>query len=95
MKLVGAYPRWLGLAKIGNEANKTTRALETVVVIGDSKLENEIGVAKGFPNATLGPDDVIISKVFADYFGLSKAVGSNLQLTINLDSILNAVGIDS
>ena len=78
MKITGAYPRWLGLAMISNEANETTRALETAVVIGDSKLESEIGIAKGFPNATLGPNDVIISKVFADYFGLSEPVGSKL-----------------
>ena len=66
-----------------------------MLIIGDSKLENELKVAEGFPNATLGPDDIIISQVFAQYFGLKNEERSLLNLTINLNSIFKEFGIES
>ena len=62
------FPRWNALSKVINPAsNKTTSA---IMVAGDSRLENEIGVANGFPHVDLKHNEVIMLQDVLDVLSL-------------------------
>jgi hypothetical protein len=52
------FPRWNALSKVVN--HKTGQSTSAIMVAGDSQLENEIGVAKGFPLIDLQQDEIIM-----------------------------------
>lgn len=54
----GVYPRWYGIGTLKHK----DKDIDSILVLGDSELENRLGVAKGFPNVTLSRNDIIISK---------------------------------
>jgi hypothetical protein len=68
LQIEGVYPRWVGICKLSYQSlESTSKPLEfsSFFNLGNSKKEIEIGVAPGFPNATLGADDIIIPDVLA------------------------------
>jgi hypothetical protein len=74
------FPRWNALSKIRNlETNKLTSA---VMVAGDSKLETQIGMSKGFPEIELGQDEVIMLDDMLEVLGLKP--GDTFEIQFDL-----------
>ena len=53
------FPRWNALSKVSNP-KYPKQVTSAIMIAGDSKLENEIGVALGFPKAELKRSEVIV-----------------------------------
>ena len=69
------------------------------MIIGDAALETRLGVARGFPNVTLGRDDIIISSAYAEYFGLKMANGKIeenqlVNLKVDVGKMMEAGGMN-
>ena len=63
------FPRWNALGKLSSlDGKKKTSAL---MVAGDSKRENKIGVANGFPKNDLFAGEVIVLQDALDVLGLN------------------------
>jgi len=52
------------------------------MVAGNSKLENEIGVANGFPNMDLKQDEIMLVKDVTDVLGLKQ--GDQVEISFDL-----------
>ena len=52
------------------------------MVAGNSKLENEIGVANGFPNMDLKQDEIMLVKDVTDVLGLKE--GDQVEISFDL-----------
>jgi hypothetical protein len=65
MGLKGVYPRWIVQKNISrNTQDGSVKSINSLVVVGDSKRENQLRVAKGFPKVDLQQNEVIIPKSF-------------------------------
>ena len=62
----GVFPRWIFSANLSHAGQD----LSSIINIGDSKLEQELNVAEGFPHDILEENEMIIPQSFADYFGI-------------------------
>ena len=64
------FPRWNALSKVINPAS--AESTSAIMVAGDSQLENQIGVAKGFPLVDLQQDEIIMLQDVLDVLQLKK-----------------------
>ena len=98
LQVVGAFPRWLGICNLtrdipiefyedGDVAKNETRFLSTIFNIGDSKLEQELGVADGFPDEVLNENQIMIPQDFADYLGFNETPAETLSRTNTLQNV--------
>ena len=72
LELQGVYPRWMGSGNISyspEDITKETKYVNSLFYLGDTKKEIELGVAPGFPQVPLEFDEIIVSEIFAKYFG--------------------------
>jgi hypothetical protein len=74
------FPRWSVLSKIENRVN--SKSTSAIMVAGNSKLENEIGVANGFPNMDLKQDEIMLVKDVTDVLGLKE--GDQVEISFDL-----------
>jgi hypothetical protein len=65
------FPRWNALSKVSNP-KYPKQVTSAIMIAGDSKLENEIGVALGFPKAELKRSEVIVLQDVLDVLGLKE-----------------------
>jgi len=70
------FPRWNALSRVVNKntinedgINPITSA---IMIAGDSKLENEIGVGNGFPQIDLARGEIIILQDILDVLGVNE-----------------------
>lgn len=84
----GAYPRWVSLATASNQ----DKDFDTIVIVGDSKKENELKLAPGFPEVNLSGKEAIISHKTAQLLGLKE--GDSFKLDVNLGETLKLLKID-
>ena len=61
-----------------SEEGQSARTLKSFLNIGDSTREASIGVAPGFPDASLAEKELMIPESFAKFFGLIDASGKEL-----------------
>ena len=61
--------------------------MDSILVFGDSRLENSLEVAKGFPNVSLTEDEIVLSRNFYNYLDRNDAV----TITIDLAKIIEAL----
>ena len=52
------------------------------MIAGDSQLENQIGIAKGFPTEELGEGEIIVLQDILDVLGL--APGDSVEVQIDV-----------
>lgn len=45
----------------------------STIQLGDSKLENELKIAEGFPNRALAHDEIMVPETFHRYFGFKES----------------------
>lgn len=72
-RLKGVFPRWIisGHLSVQSE-NNGNRSIESLVILGDTKLENELGIAPGFNQHNMTENEVIIPQSYAEYFGIGE-----------------------
>lgn len=52
-----------------DDITKETKYVNSIFYLGDTKKEIALGVAPGFPQVPLEFEEIIVSEVFAKYFG--------------------------
>ena len=86
------FPRWIGIGNLtrnvtiekdvlGNATINETRFLSSILNIGDSALERELGVADGFPDDILDENEIMIPQDYADYLGFNETPTETLLRT--------------
>jgi len=65
----GGFPRWMALSKAFNNQDRSKHT-SAYAILGDTKLERDIGVADGFPNMILGRGELIVIKDLLNVLGL-------------------------
>ena len=64
------------------------KSIVSIIHLGDSKRENDLNVAIGFPNDNLKDDEIIIPVEFSEYFGFQlsplDAYKKNIIYSLNL-----------
>ena len=88
----GVFPRWIGIGNLtrnvtvekdinGDTTKNETRFLSSILNIGDSALERELGVADGFPDDILDENEIMIPQDYADYLGFNETPKETLLRT--------------
>jgi hypothetical protein len=62
------FPRWSALSKLSSVKESTS----AIMVAGNSLLENQIGVANGFPKINLKRGEIIMMKDVLDVLGVKE-----------------------
>ena len=74
------FPRWNALSKVksqkldnlGSNEEGSPSITSAIMIAGDSTLENDIGVAHGFPQLNLERGEIIILQDILDVLGLEE-----------------------
>ena len=83
LEVSGVFPRWAGFGNLSHEADGA-KSLNALFNLGDSKRENELGVANGFPNVSMSHEDMIIPETFAEFLGISESIKRGEVPGVNL-----------
>ena len=70
--ITAAFPRWTLGANIKSLNDASPNPTFTFIVAGDSRLENNYGIAPGFPERVVDKDEAIIDARLLEMIG-SKA----------------------
>ena len=84
-KSLSLFPRWNAMSKLVSK--KDGRHTSAIMIAGNSQLENEIDVARGFPKLKLEQDEIIILQDVMDVLGLKEGD----RLTVQYDLFQSAV----
>ena len=79
------FPRWMSQTSLYNADR--TKFTSAYMVVGDSKLERNIGIAPGFPVRVLGQDELVTTSDILTVLGLEE--GDTVQTDIDLIQIVS------